>query len=288
MINRLTAVVALAGIAAAASAQITSINGLRVEYRQFNDFGTSNLSIGPAAGPLVAQPQTPGSTALPLAGGVRIRDEFPIPTAGNFANKHTALLSNDAGATAYQFMNNQSFDISVSFTMSNGDPLRSRKEGGFAFFVPNGTGGIDEGRLLVASNSFGPSGPFTPGETAIFGGTMPFTGGNPGSGWGNGTYADGSTVTLRFVYNAPGDSGPQASYEAFFNGQSSGLKYWDVNGPNGFRDGTTIGFVGQFTRVPIVADFGDVTYGNISITVPTPGALALIGLAGLAATRRRR
>jgi len=287
MKNFVAATVAIACFAGATFAQdITSVNGYQFQARIFNDFGTTNLTYGPAGNPINPAP-VPGN--YPMAGfntGVEILEQFPQGAAGNFANKHQALFSNDGGATAFGVSNFQSFSITstVSVTAPAGGP---RKEAGIVFYNDRGNGWIDEGRLLVAGEN---------GEVAMFGANMNFF------SFGAGTYTPGTTATMTYNYFAPGTAGtPNAGVAAYsvtfvdaVNGVfNSGMISFDLGGAvgpnsaNGFNSGSTLGFIAQNQRNPFIADSSDIVYGNVSV-VPSPASAALLGLAGLVARRRRR
>lgn len=298
--------------AGAAQAGIFNTNGYAVQYRIFNGMPTSNLTANGVPLPGVDGMGDPlpfdnfptnglGTLAQPF-GNMNIRDEYPFPTGNQgFANKTQAMLSADGGATALSLVNSESFDISYDVRLTSGQPL-ARKEGGFVFYNPRGSDGmggplfIDEGRLLVSSNSFN-GGNHAPGETAIFGAAMPFTGGGAGgfpggqTGFANDKVVNGQLHTMRFIYFAPGAIDARAAYEAFFDGQSSGVRFFnpagEFDGVNGFADGTKIGLMAQFQYSPVAGDLADVDYTFRGL-VPTPGAAGLLAAGGLVALRRRR
>jgi hypothetical protein len=298
---------------AAASGSIFNTNGFAGQYRLFNGMPTSNLTVNGVAGPGVDGMGDPlnfdnipvnGLGTIPVAGAltqVTIRDEFPFPTGNQgFANKTQAMFSADGGLTPLGILRSESFDLRFTVRLTSGNPLL-RKEGGLVFYNPRGLNPatpdfIDEGRLLVASNSFTSAGNIPLGETAIFGASMPFTGGGAGgfpggqTGFANGMVANGVTYDVRFIYHAPGSRGlgTGAAYEAFFDGQSSTLREWgnEFDG-QGFNDGTRIGFMGQFQYFPGANDLGEAQYQIVSL-IPTPGAAGMLGLGGLVALRRRR
>ncbi len=275
--NRIAVLVlAVAGTASTAVA-LPAFNGLFGEARVFNDFATSNLTVNGTAYP------TPGTFSAPLPSGAQqlvIRDQFPFPTAGNFANKHRAALSADGGASAYGFQRSDGFDLSVDFRIDTPFP-NVRKEGSIEIRNPRFSidpNFIDEGRILVASD----------GEVAVFGGAMPFI------GFGS-VYTAGTTANIRFIYAAPGHNGPGslAAIRLIFTPQAgvpidSGWRTWgpEVDG-DGFNDGTTVHFVGQAQRFAVSSDEAIFTWGNLNV-IPSPATLALVGLGGLVAVRRRR
>ena len=303
-------VLALAGLAGAAQASIFDLNGYAVQYRIFNGYPYTNFNVNGIALPGVNGVGDPypldnyaangyGNVALG-AGPVSFRDDYPFPTEEQgFANKAQAMFSGNGGASPLTLNRNESFDLTFRVRLTSGNPLL-RKEAGLVFFNPRGLNPstpdfIDEGRVLIASNSFNGSN-HAPGETAIFGASMPFTGGGPGgfpggqTGWDNDKVVNGQEYEVRFVYYAPDSRGvgTAAAYEAFFDGQSSGLRVWgnEFDG-TGFNDGTKIGFVAQFQRNRQANDFAQADY-NLVRLIPTPGATALLGVAGLAVLRRRR
>ncbi len=304
-VSGFAAVACLVAAAGAAHASIFNTNGYAVQYRIFNGMPTSNLTANGIPLPGVDGMGDPlpfdnfptnglGTVALPL-GPVVIRDEYPFPTGNQgFANKTQAMLSSDGGATALSLVNSESFDICYTVRLTSGQPL-ARKEGGLVFYNPrgdNGMGGplfIDEGRFLVSSNSFN-GGNHAPGETAIFGAAMPFAGGEPG-GFGNDNVVNGALHTIRFIYFAPGHIDARAAYEAFFDGESSGVRFFnpagEFDGVNGFANGTKIGLMGQFQYSPVDNDLAEAAYDNFKL-VPTPGAAGLLAAGGLVALRRRR
>lgn len=243
-------IVLAAGLAASASAQIGSINSLVVHERQWNDFPTSSL------------------TTSATADSFHVHEEFAAGTVGNYANKHWASFSAD-GTTDYLFRNQDSFQISFNINL-NAFAGQPRKEAGLFIFNHHPDGWNAEGPFMVASD----------GESAIFGGAMPFT------GFGNAAYALGTTVAVQFNYFAPSGGG-LAAYEAIFNGVSSGVKKFDDPAFNGFNDGSVIAFYSQNQRNPFVDDFVDLNYTNIKI-IPTPATGAIFGLVSLVGLRRRR
>jgi len=260
--------VALAIAAAAGSAfaagDISTVNSVKVEERIYNDFAGTTLTT------------TNNYPAL-----VEFNEQFAQGEPGNFANKHVAWLSNDGGAT--RFSNNywQSWTITFTYKMetagNNGSP---RKEGGLEIHNPRPqsypTYG-DEGQLLIASD----------GEVAMFGAAMPFI------GFGN-VYTLGTTATVSLSYFAPGSVDPTFGglrlvfTDAVTGAHDSGFKVWgnETDHTFGLNDGTNIGFKDQNQRNPFIADGVNVQYGAASI-VPAPASLALLGLAGLGARRRR-
>lgn len=92
------------------------------------------------------------------------------------------------------------------------------------------------------------------------------------TGWGNGIY------TGNFVVAAPGSGGLKIRKAGDW-GMSYGTNMGDPDGDIGFT--TTV--PGETVYVTL-----DLKGGRYSVVVPTPGAAALLGLAGLTGLRRRR
>lgn len=256
------------GLAASVFAgDISQVNGVFMQNRVFNDFPTSTL--------------VPTANYPALVGW---HEEFPAGTTGNFANKHLAYLSTDGGASAFGLDGNQGWTLSTTVQISapNGAP---RKEGALQIENPrpnNVPAFVDEGHLLVASD----------GEVAMFGASMPFFSSNiTGGPW----YTLGSLSRLTFQYFAPGVMDPTKGalqitmVDPILGFHQSPVLVWgnEADGTVGFNTGTKIAFQAQNQRNPFINDSSDIFYGSTSI-VPTPGALALLGLGGLAASRRRR
>ena len=65
------------------------------------------------------------------------------------------------------------------------------------------------------------------------------------------------------------------------------LVLYDDTLRNGFNNGTEIGLKAQNQRNPLINEFSDIDYTNVSM-IPTPGAASLLALGGLFAGRRRR
>lgn len=287
--NRINCLSAAAGVmllAGSALADISTVNGYRVEARVFNDFGGSSLTIN---GTNYA---APGSGAIASPSSVIFQENFPQGIQGNFANKHLAYLSTDGGATAYGAQQSQSFSISFSARLNSGVATAPRKEGMLQIENPRAAF-TDEGHVLLGSE----------GEVAIFGAAMPFFScrvpssagvgavGVTGADW----YTPGTVAQVTFAYFAPGVLDPTlAAYRLDFTDavtgfHSSGIKIWGVEGDGtvGFGTGTKIAFQAQNQRNPAIADSSTMEYNNITI-VPAPGAALLLGIGGLVAGRRRR
>jgi hypothetical protein len=276
MMNRFVfAACAIAAVAGSAIAgDISQVNGLQVNARVFNDFGSTNLTIDGVSRPSV---ETFARAGL---GTYNVNEQFEAGSIGNFANKHVAYLSTDGGNTALGLSRVQGWQIDLDIRISApfGSP---RKEAGIRVENPRpGLGYTDEGLILVASD----------GEVAVFGGVMPF------SGLGRNAYTLGQTAHLTFRFFAPGEVDPiLGGYQLIFTDPiagvaDTGIKLWSATEPDGttgFNEGTKLALIAQNQRNPFINDTSDITYSNITI-VPAPAGAFVLGLAGLVATRRRR
>jgi hypothetical protein len=116
---------------------------------------------------------------------------------------------------------------------------------------------------------------------------MPFSGLGP-------IYTLNTTARLKFEFFAPGEIDAKGAYRVTFTDavtgvHSTGIKIWgtESDGTAGFNYGTKVALVAQNQRNPLIADSSDINYSDIQI-IPAPGAMALLGAAGLLAARRRR
>ena len=244
---------AIVAVAGSAAADVSDINGVNVTTRVWNDFPTSTVTV---------------NNNFP--GMFSITEDFPQGAAGNYANRHVAVLASNG--TNYNFTNAESFrlDVDIRIQAPNGQP---RKEAGLILgnYITSG-GYTAEANLMVASD----------GEVAMFGGALPF------HTYGPSAYALGSWVHLSFMYVSPTDAGGIAQAVIGVNGNyfSGGF---DPGWQNGLGDGSFVEFYAQNQRNPLIADHVESDWANFSIQhVPTPASAGLIGLAGLAGMRRRR
>ncbi|MFZ4574417.1 MAG: hypothetical protein ACOYN0_08470 [Phycisphaerales bacterium] len=306
--SKTLAMVLVAGIAGVASAQISSLNGFNLDYRNFNDFATSSTSIdqdGPLGNAPTNLPSPRGNLAMPgISSTYNLHEEIPSVAQGNFANRHLQFFSNDGGNTAYQLQANESFQITarvkIDTNMPSGPGAPTVSETGFWFHNPRvneqGNSFVDEGGLWVISNGTS----FTGGAAMDFALLGEGNGSRPPSDPLGPIYTEGGWAAISFTYYAPGALGPGqgAGYIASIHDEvsgltrSSGLKrfgYIAATEPvgGGFNPGTVFGFRYQNSRFPLIDTVTD-TYINDITIVPAPSALAALGLAGLAATRRRR
>jgi hypothetical protein len=217
-------------------AQLSSINSAAIRPREWNDFPSSGLSVVSNYPSLV-----------------RFAD-FGVSGQGGFANRHNWRFSNDGGATAYQFQNNDYFQVSMtlSLTASTTSP---RKEAGFML---NTIGG--DGQFIVNTDAH---------EIVAFGGPLPFYA-FPA------TYDSGETITLGMTYFLNNNTGLRSViYSA--NGVDSPILAF-TNLEQGIIDGSTLGGYFQIVNSPDDPfNSGIASFQNITI-VPEPSALGLLGI----------
>lgn len=274
MLQRVSIMLAVAGLAAAASASINSFNGFKMEYRNFNDY--------------------PDSTITPTVNGtssVRIVEDMG-PGQQRFANRHFAMLSADGGATRLSLQNSESFKISYKMRLNSnidqdgsGQLWPQQPEGGLFFGNDRGGGFIDEGGIFVIGN----------GTVFIGGANQRFSLIGEANN-GTGRLSKGDTLEMSYTYYAPGVTGALAAYVVQYKNLNTGFmttvfNTFDAGGPdaNGFNNGSWVGFRFQHNRNPLVpgGTTNDIEYFDINV-VPTSSSLAALALGGLVAARRRR
>lgn len=275
------AVSAVAMFAGSAFAQIAGINGFN--YNEFNGFNHFPGSV-----------RTWSSTGTSAVG---LHETIGNTEVGPFANRHFAFVSTDGGANPYAYDGVSSFSVQYTVQFAHGTtPV-----------LPTGTNTSEAGLWFLQG---GPANSFDDGGTWVITNGTSFTGGM-GAGFsllaeGNGSnpsfppLSGSGPYVMRFDYWAPGALGPGslASYQSSLMDMGNGnfrispLTAWDQGSswPTGLQAGTAIGF--RFQNIPVVGldNSFDTQYTNIvfGAPVPTPGAAALFGIAGLAGLRRRR
>lgn len=241
-------------VANVAYAQVNTINSAVRSPREFNDVPGSSFSVIGNYSTLI-----------------RFTD-FGVSAPTGFANRHAWRFSNNAGASAYQFQNNDYFQVSMTLRLQ-ANPSSPRKEAGFLF---NTLGG--DGQFIVNSDA---------GEIVAFGGPLPFYSFNASNGL---SYTPGSNIILGMHYFLdPGTGLRSIQYSA--NGILSPILPF-TNLEQGIINNSTLG--GYFQIVndssnPFNSGIAD--FQNISI-VPEPSTFAMVGLGiltlGFVVTRRRR
>lgn len=275
-VRGILAVVALAGVAASASAGVTNANAFNVSLRNWNDYPNSVIT------PDIAANQTAHARITENMGPVN------TDNPQKFANRHLAYLSEDGGATKLAMMKNESFKISYKMKLNSnidggGSLFPQQPEGGLFFGNDRGGGWIDEGGIFVVGS----------GTVFVGGAGQKFSLIGEANN-GTGVFNKGDVLSMSYTYYAPGVMGALAAYIVQFDNLTSGLSKTVVNtfdaDPNGFNDGSWVGFRWQHTRNPLLGSDGtvnDIEYYDIAI-VPSPAGASLLALGGLIAARRRR
>lgn len=244
-------------VLAAAGSAFASYNGVEIRERIFNDRPDSTLLV---------------TNNYPAA--VQFTESGFGP--GGFANRHSAYLSTNGGASAEDIDYADAFDISMRVnrlaqTNVNVEAGFQADLFGFGFFgqLPNG-------------------------EIAAFGSIFPFV--------SFGIQPFGATIDLRIIHD-PGDGdginplplgGARSTFQYGYN-LGSGWVY-SAQLPMGGSEGGIpdvapflLGFGVQNNGAAETGALADTLFTDIVVAkVPAPGAMALVGLAGLVGLRRRR
>lgn len=268
-VRGLFAVVAIAGAAASASAGVTNANAYNVLLRNFNDYPNSIIT------PDIAANQTAHARITENMGPVN------PDNPQKFANRHFAFLSEDGGASKLAMNKNESFKISYKMKLNtNVGAWPEKPEGGLFFGNDRGGGWIDEGGIFVVAN----------GTVFVGGAGQKFS--LIAEGAVSPAFAPGDVLSMSYTYYAP--NGGTAAYAVQFENLTTGFSKTVINtfeaDPNGFNDGSWVGFRWQHTRNPTLGSDGtvnDIEYYDVAI-VPSTGTASLLALAGLVAARRRR
>lgn len=242
------------GLALAGATQAQLFDGLQVRERVFNDYPDSTLNI---------------TNAYPASFSIE-ESNFG---SGGFANRHMAFLSNDGGATAFDFNYGNGFDFCVTMNL-DADPVDGREAG-----------------IMTDLFGFGFFGALPNGEIAAFGSFLPF------HSFGVGVYTNGTDVDLRMIYRpGAGEGQTPASTMEYIIDTGSGpissgqIEFTNTEGgiPSGMPQDQFLALIG----VGVQSAGGPGGSSNVTFTdfkvIPAPGTgvLALAGL-GIAARRRR-
>jgi hypothetical protein len=246
---------ALLTCAGSAMAQFDSINSLAEAPYWFADYlGRSDLTI----------------TNNAMAG---IRFEDRNFTGSGFANRHHAALAVDG--TPYRFQPEESFRFDVDMIIEGAGRTEAGIWHGTAPFYPN-SGSADVGQFVML--------PDNNGEIAAFGGRLPFFSNNQPENSGMARAARNQLFHLTFIYDA---SATPRTYQYGVNGVFTTLRFEGTD-TAGFLPDSLMGVYVQGPNGQPTSGDVDVTYSNLSITIPAPGAIALAASTGLLALRRRR
>lgn len=244
-------------VLAASGSAFATYNGVRVNERIFNERPLSALTI---------------TNNYPTS----IRFEENNFGPGGFANRHAAYLSEDGGATNADFDYGDPFDITVSVNhlLSTNVAVEAGIQSdlfGLGFF-----GQLPNGEVV----SFGSVLPFFSFGFQPFGASIDLRiVHDPGTGDGiNPLPLGGTPSTIEYLYDL--GSGWVSSGQIQMTGLEGGI-------PSAFP--FFLGFGVQHNGSTEIGAFADTVFDNINVEkIPAPGAMALVGLAGLVGLRRRR
>lgn len=231
-----------------ANAQVSSINSAVYGLREFNDIPGATL------------------TSVTDYNSLIVFDEHNVSAPTGFANRDVWRFSNNGGASAYLFQNNDFFQVSMTMQLV-GSPISPRKEAGFLL---NTIGG--DGQFIVNTDGH---------EIVAFGGPLPFYA-FPA------TFDSSEIITLGMTYFLDSNTGLRSIiYTA--NGVNSPILPL-TNLEQGIIDGSRLGGYLQVVNDPNNHNnFGAAAFQNISITpIPEPSSLVLLSAAILPLLRRRR
>jgi hypothetical protein len=227
---RLAAFAASVGIAllstGGVSAQVSSINGVLIRERVFNDDPTSVLTT------------VNNYPSLISFDDQSLNDNGVSPS---FANRHVWEFSANGGAMAYRFSNNDFFEVFMTVTLT-ANPISPRKEAGFLLSSIGG-----QGQFIVNTDAR---------EVVAFGGPFPFHR-FPSE------FDSGETIRLGMTYFRDTDGKRKIIYHAC--DQSSPAKEF-TNLEQGIINNSTLGGYAQFNILTTNPNnFGTAVYQNISI-----------------------
>ena len=230
--------------ASGAYAQVSSINSAIIVPRVFNDIPLATFT------PVNSYP---GSISF---------TEANVSSATGYANRDVWYFSNNGGASAYQFQNNDYFNASMSVQLFGGDPGYDL-EAGWLFSNPSGSFGGDLQSLITAA-----------GVVVQFGGPSyypfsPAAGGYPGAGGSVPNYTESQIYILGINYVVDPNTGNNA-FQYSVNGQwaasSPGNTYFDL-GPGVGVGSNPLGGYFQIQQNPNdPSNTGSVIFDDITIT----------------------
>ena len=246
--------------ASGAYAQVSSINSAIV-FPTWNDVPGATRTYNNSY---------PGSISLSEAG----------VSGSGYANRDVWYFSNNGGASAYLFQNNDYFNASFNLTLT-GSSTAPDLEAGWLFSNPSGSFGGD--LQSIVKND---------GEVVQFGGPSYFGFSPKNGGTSVPNYVLGATYTMGLNYVLDPNTGNNAfqySVNGVFATSSPGNTYFDL-GPGVGVGGNSLGGYFQIQQDPSnPGNSGEAVFGDISIVpVPEPSTLAFLGLGMVTLLLRRR
>jgi hypothetical protein len=254
-LQRYTCIATLSGLWLAAAngayAQVGSINSAAYHPREFNDVPGATLS-----------------TISNYNSLILFNEQNVSKTTAGGANRDVWRFSNNGGTSAYQFQNNDFFQVSMTLQLI-ASPISPRKEAGFLFDTAGG-----QGQFIVNTDGH---------EIVAFGGPLPFYA-FPS------TYNSGDIITLGMTYFLNSGTGLRSIIYTENGVNSPILPFTDLE--QGIINGTTLGGYFQIGNAPNnPSNFGVAVFQNIGITgitVPEPSSFVLLSLGILPLLLRRR
>lgn len=255
----LTVAMACAVATAGASASVSDVASFVNAARTFNDFGGSNLTFN-------------ANWSNPNASVSLSENNYG---AGGFANRHIAWFG-DAANNKVDWDYGDGFDVSMVMNIRAATAVDNVEAGFQADLFGFGLFGV------LTWN----------GEIAAFGSILPF------HSFGSGLYTVGDDLALRMIHR-PGagenDLSGRSTMEYMYNNLTTGSG-WVSSGEIDFTtgEGGIPSSFDHFLGVGAQINLPDAVLGNVVIDytdiniIPAPGALALLGMSGLFAGRRRR
>ena len=242
-----------------ATASVSEINGWEDAPRLFNDRPGSNLTY-------MSNYDAMGSSVS------FSEDNYGT---GGFANRHASWFSDGMG-NKVDMDYADAFDMQMTMRINDASSV-DNVEAGFQFDL----------------FGFGLFGALTAnGEIAAFGSVLPF------HSFGTGLYNVGDELMLRMVHT-PGAgefSGTNSTMEYMYNNVTQGtgwvssgaIDFTTLEGgiPDAFAAFAGVG--AQINNPDAIDGSVSIDYYGITTSVPAPTSLAMLGLAGLGAARRRR
>jgi hypothetical protein len=279
-LQRYTCKATLVGLCLAAAsgayAQVSSINSAMIVSNLFS-------------------PRIPGSvfSSVNAYNAVISLNEANVSSPGaapnTFANRDVWYFSNNGGATAYSFQNNDYFNASFNLTLGGG-VTGFDLEAGWLFSNPSGSIGGDLQTVITKGGAV-----FQAGGPSYYP-FSPAAGGYPGAGGSVPNYTNGQTYAMGLNYVVDPNTGMNA-FQYSVNGQfaasSPGNTYFDLGlgaGPTG-SPGSTLGgyFQIQTTGDPLNPNSGTAIFSDITITpIPEPSSWVLLSAGILPLLLRRR